>query len=127
MNCNNDVRQVLARNLKLLMHRRTPRWTQKELGKAAGVGQRTVGNMLRGATVDGISGATLDRIEAVACVFGLKSWQLTYPGLPEILDDLHSVTDVLTGFQLADNHGRELIHTVAEREAKYRTPHTDCP
>lgn len=115
-----SVRDVLARNLDRLMRARTPRWTQKDLAKAAGVSQRTVGNMLRGSDV--ASGATLDRVDAVAKVFGYRSWHLIMPDLPQDPDDVHTMSDVLTGYILADDEGRELIHSVAARVGKYRAP-----
>ena len=113
-----NVRATLANNLRMLMDLRNPRWKQTELAKAAGVSQRTISNMLAGD--DDKSGATLDRVDAVASVFGLNSWQLTMPGLPHDITHAKIITDVLTGYILADDGGKDLIHRVAEREGRYK-------
>lgn len=113
---NENVRENLAKNLDMLMHLRKPRWKQIELAEAAGIAQRTVGNMLKGN--DDVSGSTLDRVEAVAGVFGLRTWHLLVPTLPNDLHQARIMCNVITDYILADEDGRDLIHRVAQREAK---------
>ena len=115
---NKNVRETLAANLDMLMHLRKPRWKQIELAKKAGVSQRTVGNMLAGSN-KGRSGATLDRIDAVANVFGLQSWHLLMPGLPDDIQQAKIMSHVISGYLLADDDGRDLIVKIAERESRY--------
>ena len=114
---NDNVRASLAVNLDMLMRMRTPRWKQIELAKKAGVSQRTVSNMLRGADQQ-INGATLDRVDAVAKVFGLRSWHLIMPGLPDDLEQASIMSEVINGYIMADDEGRDLIHRIAEREGR---------
>lgn len=114
-----NVRATLASNLNALMHMRSPRWKQVELAKAANVSQRTISNMLRGH-FDEKSGATLDRVDAVARVFNLRGWQLLVPGLPADMAFAQTMSDIVNAFILADDDGKELICRVAEREASFR-------
>lgn len=68
------------------------------------------------------SGATLDRIDAVARVFGLRSWHMVMPALPDDLDQANMMSDVVDCYISADDDGRDLIRRVAEREGRYKHP-----
>jgi transcriptional regulator with XRE-family HTH domain len=81
-----NARQVLARNLRLLMDRYPDIGSQKLLFKTTGVTTSTVGRIRRGDV-----SATIDNIEALAKAFKLTVSQLLDPRLPKLLDDLPPV------------------------------------
>lgn len=71
-----STRQILANNLKYLMSCSETLDTQKRLEKKSGVGQSTIGRILRGAADAGI-----DTVESLAKAFKLTALELLDPGL----------------------------------------------
>ncbi len=71
-------RQSLIRNLRYLMKRE--KLSEESLAKKAGVAQKTVNKIL-----NGLSAPTLDTLDRIAGAFGLTSWHLIIPNLPDEL------------------------------------------
>jgi SOS-response transcriptional repressor LexA len=71
-----STRQILANNLKYLMSCSDTLDTQKRLETKSGVGQSTIGRILRGAADAGI-----DTVESLAKAFKLTSVELLNPNL----------------------------------------------
>lgn len=65
------IGKVLATNLARLMAERPDLNTQIKVAKKSGIGQTTVGRILRNEV-----SATADNIEAIACAFGLSVGEL---------------------------------------------------
>ncbi len=71
------IKADLARNLARLMAVSEDMRTQMALAKRSGVAQTTISNYLRPSSYDGAP--QLDKIEALAKVFGLEAWHLIHP------------------------------------------------
>lgn len=84
------------------------------LAKKAKVGQKTVWKILNGK-----SAPNLDTVDKLAAAFYVAPWHLIMPNLPfELLSD-RKIEQVVTLYLQTEEKGREYIHHVAEREAKY--------
>lgn len=68
--------RILSSNLKTLMAASETLSTQRKLGVASGIDQRTVGRILNGE-----HSPQLKQIEAIAQAFDLMPWQLLVPNL----------------------------------------------
>lgn len=74
---NDKARETLARNLRKVMDGSADLRSQAALAKKSGVGQTTIGYMLK---ADSRVGAPrVDNVEKVANAFGLEAWQLLHP------------------------------------------------
>lgn len=102
-------REIIARNVKLL--RRQCQWSQSALGKRAGVGQRTISN-IENPTV--LTTPTVDRVEAVARVFGLELCHLAMPLPLDVLIDIGGLARVIGGYAHATPSARKTVEQVAE-------------
>lgn len=76
--------QVIAKNLRDAMERRKDRYpSTNALAKACGVAPNTVKNMLypesRAPTARGESSPNIDKLDKVARVLGMQTWELLYP------------------------------------------------
>jgi len=67
---------VLAQNLKALMQSKAGPKSQLALAKKSGVGQATIGRILREETA-----ASIDTVEEIAAAYGLQAWQLMVAGM----------------------------------------------
>lgn len=74
-----DIRQIVADNLKKLMDMSADCKSQNALAKRSGVGQTTIGNYLHPARYKGYP--TLENIEKIAHCFGLETWNMLHPTL----------------------------------------------
>lgn len=104
-------RKTLAHNLKILMTARnlgTP-----EVAKQSGVDKKTINNLLHGRF-----DPRLDKVEAVARVFGLNAWQLIVPGMAESQIEDGKLQDILDSYAMTDSAGRDSIASVAEMAAR---------
>lgn len=104
-------RKTLAVNLRLLMDAR--KMKAPEVARTAKVDAKTINNMLHGRFEP-----RLDRVEAVAQVFGLTAWQLIIPGMAASLIADGKLQTVVESFGLTDEAGRDNIYRVAEMAAK---------
>jgi transcriptional regulator with XRE-family HTH domain len=68
--------RILSGNLRTLMKASETLSTQRKLGLASGIDQRTVGRILNGE-----HSPQLKQIEAIAQAFDLMPWQLLIPNL----------------------------------------------
>ena len=103
-------RVTLARNLKLLMEARklgTP-----EVAKQSGVDKKTINNLLHGRF-----DPRLDKVEAVAQVFGLTGWQIIMPGMAESVIEDGQLQNVVEAYTATNAQGRDNISRVAEMAA----------
>lgn len=79
MKTERTARAILARNVEGLM--RVRGWSQAQLAKKAGVGQKTISNV-----VNARQSIQVDVIEALASALGVEVWQLFMPNLvPPVL------------------------------------------
>ena len=82
-----DTKRLLARRVRAL--REAHGWSQRDLGKRAGVAQKTISNM---ENVDAIRKAPkLDIVEKVARALGCDLWKLLMPDQDEDEQELLSV------------------------------------
>jgi transcriptional regulator with XRE-family HTH domain len=100
-------RQRLAKNLRVLAAKNEMSGT--EIGKKAGVDQKTVTEMMK-ASFD----PRLSKVEKVANVFGMTAWQLLAYDLEESPPDSAQVTRLLEHYSNAEEDGRKAIMQVAE-------------
>lgn len=105
-------KEVIRRNLQALMER--DGLSGKSLEKKSKTAQKTVWKILNGK-----SAPTLDTVDKLAAAFGVTAWHLIMPNLPnELLSD-RKIEQVVSLYVQTEEKGREYIHHVAEREAKY--------
>lgn len=71
-----DIREILATNLKSLMDMSVDCKSQNALGKRSKVAQTTVGNYLNKTYV---GYPNLEKVELLARCFGLEAWNLIHP------------------------------------------------
>lgn len=105
-------RESLAVNLRHLMDLND--YVEDDVARLAKVSQKTINNILNKTT-----SVTLDKVEAVAAVFGLSGWQLILPNLPAELAEGGSIAKLYKGYIKATPEGRQHIEMVAQREAAY--------
>lgn len=96
-NLHMSARQVLARNLTVLMTAYPEIGSQKLLFKSTGVTTSTIGRIRRGEV-----SATLDNIEALAKAFKITVGDLLNPSLPETLDKLTPIDLRAEAMAIAD-------------------------
>lgn len=114
------VRRTVADNLRRLMRMGAAHGlpaSQAELSRRAGVAQTSISNWL-----DDSRGVTpgIDKLEAIAAVYGLEPWQLLVPDLPDdMLLASHLKRLVANYGQIGNPAAREYIDRVAEAEAGY--------
>lgn len=104
-------RESLARNLSHL--KELCGYTERDIAAKAGVAPKTVNNMLNGN-----HDSSLDKVNAVAKVFGLQGWHLIMPNLPLDLISSPTISKFVGNFISASDEGRNLLQQMAEREAK---------
>lgn len=105
-------RESLARNLKALMKRAG--YSQEEVARRTRgqVKQKTISNMLDPAS----HSPKLESIDAVAAVFGLTSWHLILPNLPQDLERCKSLAKLVEHYMDSPPDGQDFIEQAAERE-----------
>lgn len=76
-----SARIILARNLKKLMDGSKDLSSQSAIARKAKpkVAQTTIGYMLKPDSI--VGSPTIEKMEAVAAVFGLEAWQLLHPSM----------------------------------------------
>lgn len=105
-------RETLARNLLFLKEKFG--YTDATLGKLSGIAPKTINNMYRGRT-----DVQLEKVDAVARVFGLNLWHLIMPNLSEEYENLAEFDRLYDDWVKSNSEGRKHILMVAEREATY--------
>lgn len=101
------IRQRLARNLRILAAKAELSGT--EIGKKAGIDQKTVTEMMK-ASFD----PRLSKVEKIANVFGMAAWQLLAYDFEERPPDSGQVVRLLEHYSAAPDAGRQAIMQVAE-------------
>lgn len=89
-------------------------WKPAQVAKASGVSPRMVQYIL-----DGDRTPSIEIADQLARAFGITGWQLIKPSLPEDLVSSNALSEVLDDFIAANPEGRELIRTIARREADF--------
>ena len=107
-------RETLAKNLRFLKERFG--YTDAKLGKASGVAPKTINNMYNSRT-----DVQLEKVDAVAKVFGLNLWHMIMPNLPDEYENLADFDALYDDWVKSSSEGRKHILMVAERESKYNT------
>jgi transcriptional regulator with XRE-family HTH domain len=107
-------RATLAKSLAVLMTKtgfKTP-----YIAKKSGVDPKTINNMIHGRY-----DPRLDKVNAVAEVFGLSGWQIIMPGYVEAwIEDGANIERLIKNFSAADETGRHSIMSVADMAARYK-------
>ncbi len=111
-----NSQKALAENLDKLMKHHG--FSQERLAAKAGIGQRTVSNLLR---PDAGKSPTMDSIGKVCSAFGIDTYQILIPDTPLDLLLNHSLNDLIDNYKKADSEGRDNTLRVAENEARYST------
>src|SRR5260364_277907 len=108
------IGKVLATNLARLMAERPDLNTQIKVAKKSGIGQTTVGRILRNEV-----SATADNIEAIACAFGLSVGELlstqTNVGEPRHINSRERMLFDLFA-SLSRDEQNKLIHALEKNE-----------
>jgi transcriptional regulator with XRE-family HTH domain len=110
-----STRESLARNLKYLLAKNEMSYRELATRTKGAVSAKTVGNM-----VNEVGAPTIDSVEAIAQVFGLKGWHLIAPDLVDDLNGATSIRHLYETYMQAGAEGRRHIIRVAEREAEYQ-------
>lgn len=76
----NDIREILAANLRQLMEMSEDCKSQYALAKKSKVAQTTIGNYLN---KNYVGYPNLEKIEMLAHCFGLEAWNMLHPNLGE--------------------------------------------
>lgn len=98
--------QIIAARIKAL--RDDKKWTQEQLGKRAGVSQKTISNIERaGGLHDTVE---LSNIEKIAHALGVDTYALMIPD--------ENTYKLITNYQKAGAVGKETILRISEMEAK---------
>ncbi len=71
-----NIRELLAKNLKKLMELSADCKSQNSLSKRSKVAQTTIGNYLN---ITYVGYPNLEKVEMLAHSFGLEAWQLIHP------------------------------------------------
>lgn len=111
------TRETIAANLRMLMEQSSPPLSQHELARKAGVSQKSISNMLDPSR-PGVSAGTLDKLDRVAAAFGLTSWHLLVPTLPDDIRECHRIGELVADYIVTPQSSREIIFHTAERERK---------
>lgn len=105
----------LAKNLRILIDMQE--LTVYGVAEAAAVDPKTVYNLLK-ATFD----PRMSRVEKIANVFGLTTWQLLAIDMEAKPPDSKQVLELLEHFSKASDDGRKTISQVAEIAANRTSP-----
>lgn len=106
------TRSILARNLRYLMDEAD--FSEHRLAKKAGMGQKTINNILRQR-----SSLTTDKLTDLARAFQMDSWMLLLPDLPILRKELNGLRDLMGLYARSAPEGRQLIRQIAAREADH--------
>jgi transcriptional regulator with XRE-family HTH domain len=93
------IKNVLAENLRILMERNPGLDSQPKLASKSGIGQSTIGRILRAEV-----STTIDIVEAIANVFGLTAAEILTPRTSSVghTDNLSRVIAVFRSLPLAN-------------------------
>ena len=113
------VRAIVAENIRRLLRLGgsigLPS-TQAELARRSGVAQTSISNWLDDSRA---VSPTIDKLEAVARVYGLEAWQLMMRGVTDDLALAGHLKKLVTVYPKIGPHAREYIERVAEAEAAF--------
>ena len=110
----NSTQVTLADNVRYLLGKMN--WSEAELGRRAGVSQKTVNNVVR------LEKSTkIETADAIAKPFGLEGWQLFLPNLRNDYETGGTISKLFVDYLSASQQGQQHILWVAEREAQYNT------
>lgn len=110
-------KENLARNLAYLLKKHE--LSYRDLSEKTGgeVSPKTISNM-----INAVGSSNIDKVDAIAAVFGLSGWHLIAPNLiGELNDDGSGIRILYESFLQSSAEGRRHIIRVAEREAEYST------
>lgn len=114
------IRHIVAENLRFLMDREDPKITQAALAKRVKVegdpgptSQKTISNLLHA-----VHDPSVQLLQGVAEVFGLDAWQIIRKDLKREVLTGKRVAKLIEDFYEASDEGRDLLGSMAEREAK---------
>ena len=113
------VRAIVAENIRRLLRLGgsvgLPS-SQAELARRSGVAQTSISNWLDDTRA---VSPTIDKLEAVARVYGLEAWQLMMRGVTDDLALAGHLKKLVTVYPKIGPHAREYIERVAEAEATF--------
>lgn len=113
------VRAIVAENIRRLLRLGgsvgLPS-SQAELARRSGVAQTSISNWLDDTRA---VSPTIDKLEAVARVYGLEAWQLMMRGVTDDLALAGHLKKLVTVYPKIAPHAREYIDRVAETEAAF--------
>ena len=118
MKMDKNTKNILARNVRLLMEHREMR--QKQLEIKSGVNQKTISNIINPNATK--NGATLENIAAVAKAFNLEAWHLLVPDQPIEVLASKSMEKLVNNYAKVDSGGRKNLDRISENEVRYCTP-----
>lgn len=103
------IQEILSHNILLIQ--KVTGDSNRQMSQS-GVTDRTVGNMINMTSV-----ATIESVEKLARYYRVPPWLLLVEGLSEAdLKDM-LVENVVNNYLKADEHGRQALAILAEREA----------
>ena len=108
------TRVYLAKNLSYLMSTHELSLRDVAARTNGEVSWKTVGNMLN------TGGCSIDKVEAVAAVFGLEGWHLVMHNLISDLQGETSIRELYESYLKASPEGRRHIIRIAQREAEFQ-------
>lgn len=108
-----DYPAIIAINVRALM--RAAGWSERDLGKRAGLAPKSVNNIVNGKHIPGVTNLTL-----IARAFAVPPWVLFLEDMPTG-DSARSIERLVSLYSRIDHAGRDLLTGVAERAASYRS------
>ena len=108
-----DYPAIIAINVRALM--RAAGWSERDLGKRAGLAPKSVNNIVNGKHIPGVTNLTL-----IARAFAVPPWVLFLEDMTTG-DSARSIERLVSLYSRIDHAGRDLLTGVAERAASYRS------
>ena len=108
-------KDVLARNLKMLLDAEEIGMTKEHLSRKSGVSVRMINYILKKDRAP-----TIDVIDNIASAFHLTAWELLTPNLDVSLVKSRRLEKLVNNYASASIEGRTFIDHVAEKEAIYK-------
>jgi transcriptional regulator with XRE-family HTH domain len=113
MQMDGETRAYVARNVADLRNRQG--WSQAELGKRAGVSQRTISDIENALH----KSPGLDTLEGLAAALRVPLWALFLPEIPTDLSSLRRADRLTATYLAIGEDGKRTLDGIAEAEARY--------
>lgn len=91
-----------------------------KMAQLSGVSPRMIAYILSGERIP-----TVDTADQLAKPFGLNGWQLLIPTLPDDIEQLKTIGEIVANYVDSSAEGKSLISMIAERESAHKAVNHD--